>query len=476
MRKRIRMSRGMLALSIMVTAGAASWVWYSTRPGPPITLVVWQTETDKDAVNELKKTIQAFEADHPGVQVQLESIAWNSLLDKLEGALAGHSEPDVTHLEPFMAYSLVNRNLLLPIDNVIETIEKQNGDEIFESVRDLWLYDGRRYGVAHAIGITGFAYRKDWAEHLNLDVPTTWEEYIAFVRAMSEGTNGKLKTLLPGGDRFFIDQLFAELVANNGGKLFDPATNRPLLDEKPVRETLKFFKDLAPFVDQGWATQKYLDQFHRFGRGEAGNVPVTYARATKAISTAFTKEGPLNESAEADPAHFAWMAQPVGPSHQGAAIATIDCEPFVILKSAQSRPAGTYGTNADLAKQFLTYFYKKDRYLKFVQQVPIHLTPVFKGIASSPEYTESSGIWKPWAEQAETFLGNPDRVRPILMPDVTQAGRRLPFLLELHKERILTQAVTDVMMNDLAPEEAADAAQKRAVKLVQRLGQEYRSQ
>src|SRR5439155_23313403 len=112
--------------------------------------------------------------------VKLESVAWSSLSAKLAVALQSHNEPDLTHLEPFMVAQLYSRNLLLPIDDVIEGIEKDNDDSIYKGVRDLQYYKGSRYGIAYAVGTTAFAYRKDVADKLGLATPKTWAEYVEF--------------------------------------------------------------------------------------------------------------------------------------------------------------------------------------------------------------------------------------------------------------------------------------------------------
>jgi multiple sugar transport system substrate-binding protein len=429
-------------------------------------LRVWQTETDKGAVEELEKTAKAFESDHPGVRVELESVAWSSLSDKLSVAIQAKNEPDVAHLEPFMVSSLVGQNLLIPLDDVIATIESANG-RIYAGVRDLQLFEGKRYGIAYAIGTTGWAYRKDLADTLGLAVPANWNEYVDFASRMKSGGGGQsgLPVLLPGGDPFFVDQLFGELVANNGGKLFDPETNRPLLTTQPVLETFAFFERLRPTFDGGWQTQPYLDQFNRLGRGEAGNVPVTYARAARAIDAVLLESGGGSPE-QLQPSAFAMMAQPVGPSSAGPSIATIDCEPFVIFRSSEDKG------NADLAKDFLRLFYSHNRYLAFVKRVPIQLTPIFLRMANSPAYLEDPFIkrWSHWAENSASFLKDPRRVRPILMPDVSEKGRQLRFLLEFQASKILTQSVSSVIRGDRKVEEAAAWAQERAEALIESLG------
>ncbi len=432
------------------------------------TLRIWQTETDKDAVGVLGQMKKQFEQKYPEVSVEIEAVGWSSLSNKLAVAINTNNAPDLAHLEPFMAASLVNRGLLIPLDDVLAEVERKNGP-IFASVRELQQFGGVHYGIAYAVGTTGFAYRKDVAEQYGLKPGTTWKEYLKFAEGMRKVTGDKLKVLLPGGDPFFIDQLFAELVANNGGRLFDASTSpqRPLLTSRNVIETFEFFRDLAPSVDAGWLTQLYLDQFNRLARGEAGNVPVTYARAFQAINAA-AANGTLPAGVKASPDFFAWMRQPIGPSYHGLPIATIDCEPYVIFKSAEQRNGGAV-SNAEYARRFLKdFFYEKDAYLKFVNTVPIHLTPIFERFERDVAYQQNPALqqWKAWATQTQEFINAAERTRPILMPDATEQGRALPFLMDFQSNRIISDAITRIVANHEQVSVVAAEAQRKAEDLI----------
>lgn len=444
-----------------------------------VVLRIWQTETDKDAeavlntiIKKYKNEILAKEGQE--VEVVLETISWNSLSSKLSVALQTGNEPDLCHLEPFMAYSLIKRGLIIPIDDVISEIEKNNNDTIFSIIKTLQYYEdkghGATYGIAYALGVTGFAYRKDWADKAGIKKePKTWSEFIDFAKTLIGSRHNKEKILLPGGDPFFIDQLFAELLANNNGKLFDPYTYQPLLTSKEVVDVLKLFKNLKPYIYENWLTLRYLEQFNLLGKGEASIVPVTYVRAVKAIQKQVENKGDKNIKAKPD--YFTLMEQPIGPSNsEKKSYATVDCEPYVIFNRATKIKTGEK-TNEYYAKKFLQKFYSKENYLKFVQTVPIHLTPIFKGIATSNEYLSNSIIdnWGTWQKYTTNHLKE-NRVRPIMMPDLSPEGRKIPFLLEFQAKNILTEAVIDVIKNNLEPEVAAKNAQEKAVLLIKSLG------
>ena len=426
----------LLALSVVIGSSCA-------LKQQQTTLRIWQTAVDPKAVAVLKDIGTEFERTHPGVSVEIESVPWGALSSKLTTAVGAGGLPDIAHLEPFMFSSMQSKNLLEPLDDVISSL---NPDDIYPAVKDLQLFEGHRYGIAHAFGITYFAYRKDIADRKGLKAPQTWAEYEAFIKSMGSDTGTNANVLLPGGDPFFVDQLAVELLASNGGHLFD-ANNRPLFTERPFIEMLRFYRTLAQAAPQDWLNTKYIDQFGYFATGRGLNVPVTYARAAKQIDADATP-------GTNDPNHFGVMPQPVGP------VWNEDGEPWVIFRSSR---------NIDLGKEFLKLFYRRDLSLRFCLAVPMQLTPIFRSLAESPDYLNDPFIkkWQPWQNQERQFLAD-NRVRPIFISE--DADRLRPFLLELQGSRIISDIVFAVVQDGQDPEVAARAGQTKAEELIERLG------
>ena len=82
------------------------------------TLRIWQTAVDPKAVAVLKEIGAELERTHPGVRIEIESVAWGGLSSKLTAALGAGDPPDIAHLEPFMFSSMQSKNLLEPLDDV----------------------------------------------------------------------------------------------------------------------------------------------------------------------------------------------------------------------------------------------------------------------------------------------------------------------------------------------------------------------
>ncbi len=436
-------------------------------------LVVWQTETDPAAKEALEQLATSFERSNPGVDVTIESVPWGSLSERLAAAIRNNDPPDIAHLQPFMTYGLVEQGQLSPIDDVIRELEATHGP-ILPAVRDLQLFDGRRYGLAYAVGVTGWTFDTRKAGGLALPYPqdsagTITEDALFNYLRQVRARNRQATVLLPGGTPFFMEQLFGELVANAGGRLYDPATRQFLFTSEPARRALRFFVRLrqAGLVTADWQGQQYVDQFGRLASpGSVFLTPVTYARASVAI------ERTLGDNRqEANSNVFRFMSPPTN-QRNGQPVATIDAEPFVIFQHTDREPAPRGQTKRQLAAAFLRAFYARDNYLRFVRAVPIHLTPVFERLAEDAAYTRwiHEG-WLDWHRHTLAFLRDPNLTRPILVPGPNAStlaqDLRNPYLLQLQAQGVIARAVTQAMEPNADVDAILANAQAAATRIVE---------
>lgn len=458
--------------TLSITAAALALVsGCSEREETTDRLVVWSTESDANAGKVMDRLEAEFEAKHPGVDLVIETVGWGDLSERLINASHSGAWPDVSHVQPFMVASLHARGDLLPITDVRDAIEEENGP-IFPAVRELQQLrneegDEEVYGIAYAVGTTFWSVRSDQipsdAELSEID---TWSEYLELMSPATEEVEGADRATLPGASPFFMDQLFSELVVNAGGNLFDE-NQCPLLTSEPVIETLQFFQALnqSGLLAEDWSSQTYSDQFQKLAEGRVASVPVTYARAAQTI-TDYHDRDPDAEG-KADDKTYVWLDQPT--SREGlTSIGTIDAEPWVIFAKAENRQQEKGGANnAELAKSFLRMFYSREFYPEYTQQVPVQLTPIFSNLASDPSYVQTTQPFGTWHERTIQRL-NDDSTRPILMTDISETGRNLPFLLEFQRAGILSRAIADVIQADVSPVEAAAGAQRSTIQLVRR--------
>ena len=410
-------------------------------------LNIWHTESDPRTIAALDKIATRFESMNSEAKINMVSIGWNDLYRKVTLSIKSGNAPDLTQIQPFMAAYLYHMKLLQPIDDVVNSLDKK---DIFSAVLDLQLFDGKRYGIATALGISYFSYRKDlMPPNISADKIKNWSDYLEILRQLKKNRPRIAPVLLPAND-LHITLLFTELLAANGGSLFSD-TGQPDFSNKTVIQTLNFWKDLYNLIPKKLRNSSYKENFAHYAQGRAITLPSFFGRGTLAIERIAPEE-------YRSPNHFALFHHPVGTSGS-IATATLDAEPWVILKGSP---------NPNLAKKFLRFFYQKKNYIEFCKSVPIHLTPIFRSLANSNEYTELPHVkkWKPYSEYTTQMLEK-GAILPIFM--ASNNDRFRPALFKLEGSRVISGMVRDVTLNDLTPAQAAKKAMTKAADLMKGL-------
>src|SRR2546427_5197280 len=192
-------------------------------------LQVWHTEVEPQTVKVIQDTsIAEFEKKFPGFKVKQQALGWGDLNTKLLAALAAGSPPDLTHLNPFMTASLYTKGLLRPMDELIRALGES---DIHEATRKLQYFDGKYYGVTHAMGATYFAERRDLLDNNGTTPPETYTDFLKLTAALTE--DGKRFGLQMPGEKLYIGFVHpAEWLAAKGGGSGGPQTLRAQLQHK----------------------------------------------------------------------------------------------------------------------------------------------------------------------------------------------------------------------------------------------------
>jgi multiple sugar transport system substrate-binding protein len=410
-------------------------------------LQVWHTEVEPQTVKAIQDTsIAEFEKKFSGFKVKQQALGWGDLNTKLLASLAAGSPPDLTHLNPFMTASLYSKGLLRPMDELVRALGES---DIQEATLKLQYFDGKYYGVTHALGATYFAERRDLREKKGIKPPETYADMLKLAEALTE--SGRFAVQMPGEKLYMGFVHPAEWLAGNGGAWVDATSWRPQLNSKSMVESLEYAQKLNKFMPAGWSGQKYLDTLAALANGKIAMAHLSGARTIGYIEK-YAPEGMR------DPEHFAPMLRPRGPSGQRG-ISAMDGENWAVF---------TQSKYPNEALEFLRLFYRKDYYLAYCHSVPIHLTPIFKSMISDPAYLANERIkkWRPWHDVMVTGLRD-KRFLPIGFS--RPEDNALPFLAELDGSGIVADMVVEVMVGGKNPKAEADRAQKRAEELLTQL-------
>src|SRR5690606_39788994 len=164
-----------------------------------VEITVWHTESTPTTVEALDEIIADYEAAHPDVTITQESVGWGDLQVKFQAALAAGDLPEITQVEPMFVRTLYAQDLLVPLDEVVDSL----GDDYLPQLREMFeLPDGHDYGVVHAWGTDSVVYRADlYAKAPGAGTPEdleTWDDSIEQWEAVPEANDGAHGRMLAG--------------------------------------------------------------------------------------------------------------------------------------------------------------------------------------------------------------------------------------------------------------------------------------
>lgn len=136
--------------------------------------------------------------------------------------------------------------------DVTERIEKDYaGADFLPSIYDPYtLYDSKRWGVPYDGDSHVLFVNTEILERNGQKAPTTWDEYLATVKAITEAekANGIFGTALLGvKNPFMIGGSYSNRLAGLGGRFFD-AAGKPQLDADVSIAAVQAMLDVAPYA------------------------------------------------------------------------------------------------------------------------------------------------------------------------------------------------------------------------------------
>jgi len=219
----------------------------------PVLTGCWRYETDDVRMTGwvsspfedqlVRALVDSFTTRHPDISVSYNPIQAN-YPEKLQLMLGTRTAPDVFMLESYWAPSLINYDVLMPLDDFIARDPDFDLNDFEPALLDAFRSDGKLYGIPKDYSTLVLFYNPQMFAEAGLnDPPLTWEDLVRYARLLTRDTNGdgiidqygfgmaeRLEYVLP-----FIWQ--------NGGDLLDEE-GRLTLDDDALVEALKFLQGL----------------------------------------------------------------------------------------------------------------------------------------------------------------------------------------------------------------------------------------
>ncbi len=213
-------------------------------------LVIWGT-TEAEGKIGYDALIEKFEERYPHIEVRRAIPERAQDLQKLLCAYVGDDPPDLILRESRFLGNLAARNIVMPLDSLIERDRDLSDgirkEDYYPGCWNEMVYDGKVYALAGGTAISVLAYNRHAFREVGLDPdrpPKDWNELLEYTkRLVVFGEDGDLERVgfIPhfrGMDplEYYVQQM--------GGAVIDSAGRKCLLDSPETIAALEFNKEL----------------------------------------------------------------------------------------------------------------------------------------------------------------------------------------------------------------------------------------
>ncbi len=204
--------------------------------------------------------VREFEAQNPGITVEVEQLTWQSGLEKIQAAVASGTQPDLCELGSEWVLRFGYEGVL----DDLTAVHAEIADSfiMWESAR----WKGRVFGLPWVQGSRALFYNVDLFDRAGLDPdrpPETWDELIDAARRIGGLPGGVSGFGLNMGERYILYKKFMAFAWGNGGGILD-ADGRVIFDSPENVEALEFYRRLAAHSLR--EKQEVLDHHFKSGR------------------------------------------------------------------------------------------------------------------------------------------------------------------------------------------------------------------
>ena len=208
-------------------------------------LTYWVGLTFSDPGNQLViDRINQF-GEEKGIAVEAVVINQNEMVQKVSAAIESGTMPDAVDVRTGLALQLVQRELLVPLDDLFEKVGSDQGGwlnvpNINAQVDD---FGGQIYGIPYGNGGNVLYRRMDLLEPAGFtEAPETWLELAEMAAAAQEPPNnyGMGFALSNVGDA----NMATSMLQSFGGRVADDAGTTCTLDSPETREFLEWITPL----------------------------------------------------------------------------------------------------------------------------------------------------------------------------------------------------------------------------------------
>ena len=337
-------------------------------------LTIWGIPAFNEAGDAaLAAMVQDFAAE-AGIEATYSVVPANVLDQRLAAAFEGDAAPDVFMQVSGLAQFYITRDLVQPLDGVLETIKAVEGG-IYEGTLPQGIRDGMSYALPVEISLTPMYARTDLLEQVGMGIPQTFDELREASQKIIEADPSIAAFGLPTSNANDAEGALRQIVWAYGGAMF-AEDGETITWNTP--ETVAAYQYIKDMFDEGTIPRSTLTW------DDGGN-----NTAYQTGRTAFTLNPPsiyqwMVENDEELLANTALIATPSGPGEMGQKASSVSSFMWMVSDSSDM---------SDEAKAWLEYFYEPERYRELIDAVGGRWVPIYPMLTKSmPLFTETEAF------------------------------------------------------------------------------------
>ncbi len=238
-------SRPKLGLSLLLLLVGSVLLSGCRKEPEGVTVRFWAMGREAEVVTGL---IKEFEAENPGIHVDVQNIPWTAAHEKLLTAFAADGLPDVCQLGNTWIPEFAELNTLVPLQPYVAQSKVVDPDDYFQGIWDTNVVHDQLVGVPWYVDTRLLYYRKDLLAQAGYDhPPRTWAEWNEMMAAIKKMQGPKRYAVLMPINEFEQQLSFA---LQQPDPLLRDADTRGNFSSPGFRKTLGFYENMFA---QGWA-------------------------------------------------------------------------------------------------------------------------------------------------------------------------------------------------------------------------------
>ena len=227
-------------------------------------IVIWNNNTNENQLKVLEAQMNEIAAELD-FEFEMVAVSFNEMYTKLATAIDAGEAPDIMNTNFAGCAYLYENDMLTELTDVIETIGK---DEFVESYLRVLTVGDSIWGLPDWSMHTSVWYRKDLFEEYDLEIPTTWDEFMECAKTLciDEDNDGNIDIYgfpVPMDPVQVAPQTFYEMFYSAGGTTVDPETGEYTfgdqldLAEHTMEYMIELYKEASPPAATSWTWSDY---------------------------------------------------------------------------------------------------------------------------------------------------------------------------------------------------------------------------